>query len=146
MTFKKLITIGITAALAACTIAVTALTSVSGYSKPYKSGYSYNATGNSYVNMNYHEISNFVQTRATNKKSKKTYTRVGVYVYTNDGYFVDGSNVIRDLTKKGTDGQVGVNGCYNYRSSGATNYQHTVTIYSGSNHSNAISSVSKTVG
>ena len=146
MNLKKIVTLGITAAIAVSTIAVTALTSVSGYSKPYEPGYSYTVTKNSYVKMTYHEAGNFVQTAATNKKSTKTFTRVGIYVYKNNGTLVDGSEPIKDLAKKGASGYVGAIGCYNYRSSGATNYRHTVKIYNDAHHINVISSISKTVG
>lgn len=146
MTIKRIFTIGITAVIAASTVAVTALTSVSGYSKSYTPGYSYSVTNNSYVKMDYHESGNFVQTVATNKKSTTTYTRVGIYAYTNDGYFVAGSNPIKNLAKKGASGYVGANGWYNYRSSGATNYQHIVIIYTDNTRNKVASSISRTVG
>ena len=146
MNLKKMITVGITAAIAASTIAVTALTFVNGYDKPYKSGYSYAYTGDSYVRMEYYEVSNFVFTRAVNKKSTTIYPRLFVKVRNSNNKVIDSSSGDRTLTKKGSAGEYGVMGCSNYRSTNGDNYVHRVDVYTNPNHSNKVSTIKKTVG
>ena len=103
MNLKKIVTLGITAAIAASTIAVTALTSVNGFDKPYKPGYSYAYTGNSYTRMDYSEKGNFVMTRAKNKKSTKLYPKLFVIVRDYKLDEVDSSKEYRELAKNDDD-------------------------------------------
>lgn len=143
MNLKKIVTLGITAAIAASTIAVTALTSVNGYDKPYKSGYSYAYTGDSYNRMEYYENANFIFTRAVNKKSKKLYSKLFVKVRSGNN-LIKSSSGDRDLDKKGAAGDYGVVGCYNYAN--ANNYIHRIEVYTDPNHSFQVSTIKKTVG
>ena len=143
MNLKKIITLGITAAIAASTIAVTALTSVNGYDKPYKSSYSYTYTGDSYTRMHYYENANFIFTEAKNKTSKVLYPRLFVKVRAGNKE-IKSSSGDRDLDKKGSAGQYGVIGCYNYAN--ANNYIHKVVVYTDPSHSYKVSTIKKTVG
>lgn len=143
MKIKKILTAGITTAIAVSSVAVAAISTVNGYDNSYKSGYSYTYNGNSYAKMNYYEDGNFVQTKATNKKSISLYPELFVYVYDAHGRIVDSSSAYRTLKGKGT---IGINGCYNYRSTSGRSYKHKVVVYKNSTHTNKVATMSKTVG
>lgn len=143
MQLRKILTAGITTAIAISSIAVAAVSTVTGYDNTYKAGYSYTYNGNSYAKMNYYESGNFVQTKATNKKSATLYPEIFVYVYDAYDKIVDSSSAYRTLKGKGT---IGINGCYNYRSTTGKSYKHKVVVYNNSSHTNKVTSMTKTVG
>ena len=147
MNLKKIVTLGITAAIAASTIAVTALTTnAAKYDKPYKSGYSYAYTGDSYNRMDYYENGTFIMTKATNKKSTVLYSILYSVVKDSKGNRVDRSFGDRTLQKKGSDASIGVIGCYNYRSTTGNNYLHRIEVFTDPNHSSKVTTIKKTVG